>query len=190
MSPYSVCVCWLLLCLSFFIFDAFSVPTAGRGDSSSMPSPALSDLLHPSLSLPLTFCCHLSHLNFILFTTSDNTPVSFSFVLVSFPLPSLFCHLFPPSTPQFGRQNHSEKDSLGKKFELIHHIMFLLYTKHFIVQFNLVIKHLTRSVLSANVSTSVLCQTKKKKLTQLTWLVTTHVKIIHSHISNSHYSHL
>lgn len=98
MPPHSVCVCWPLLCLSVFIFDAFSMSAAGRGDGSSMPRPALSDL-HSSLSLPLAFCCFFSHLNFILFTTSDNTPVSFSFVLVSFPLTTFFTHLFPPSMP-------------------------------------------------------------------------------------------
>lgn len=130
-SPQCVCVHQPLFCLSFFIFATFSMPTAGRGDRTHM--------LNETVSVPQSFLpSYLSlpsfPLKFILPTTSDNTPVSFSFVFLFSPW-LLLNYLLPPSTPlcnwrifviiKFGRLKHNEKDCLGKN-SLVQHIMLLL----------------------------------------------------------------
>lgn len=122
-----------------------------------------------------------AHLVLLLFS-----PLKFYFVhTCQFFLPSLFSHLMPPFMPYYdrrifvmikcGRQNHSEKDSLGKKFEF--------GTSHYVVA---LIQNTLLFCSGLSSSTSLEHKTACKIID---WLMTTHVEISHSHI-NSHYLYL
>lgn len=89
--PQCVCVQPALLCLSFFISDTFSVPTAGRGNSSHMPKLTALDLQSSHLPSHLPSVA-VFFTQLILSTTSDHTPFSFVFLSLWLKLFSFIFH--------------------------------------------------------------------------------------------------
>lgn len=142
-SPHSVCVHRPLLSLSFFIFDTFSVPTAGTGYGGSMAKNWL-----PLIFFGPLFPSHLPFdtvFKFILLTTFDHTPVSFSFL--SFPLASPKISFLRPCNwrifviIKFGRKRNNE-DSLERTV-WFNTSCCCSKTKQFTVLFSLITKYHT-----------------------------------------------